>query len=232
MNGVIKIGAVTSLCFLSCCVQVREGESKIKMPDSVNASMQVPPNSAPSLENLPERKAKFLWREDRSNAELGTVVNEIVINEKLCNSLSDAERAALGYVVTFIGSDCNWDGQANKDFNNLKCLANNALGLGYQCSEEHLDFLRRWFRNDEASLDALKSCASVPMTATTQETFDFINLKVKDNMISVEFAVTGFCMNSGESWSWTGTNHFLFEDNGLMLTKKEESEVSKHSQKK
>ena len=39
-----------------------------------------------------------------------------------------------------------------------------------------LSFLRKWFKNDQKSLDRLKDCSAVPYTASVQNTFDYINI--------------------------------------------------------
>lgn len=174
---------------------------------------------------LTDKKVKFLWREKEYDLGLKETFNNIVINKALIATLSAPERAALGFVVTFIGSDCNWDGDAREDLSNLKCKTLAALGLGYQCSDLHLGFLRQWFREDERSLKQLESCPIIPYTATRQNTFNFINLTVRGNNISVEFAANGINMSIGEHWSWTETDDFLFDQDNIKLIAKKESNI-------
>ena len=133
----------------------------------------------------------------------------------------------MGYVVTFIGSDCDWDGERKNEGINLKCKALTALNLGYQCSEKHLGFLRKWFATDSKSLKELGNCPTVPFTAASQNTFDYINLKVIGNKISVTFAANGVNMRSEENWSWTETNHFEFNDEHINLVKIDKSALER-----
>ena len=65
---------------------------------------------------------KFLWCANKYNEELQDTVNSIFINEDYCKTITDPERASLGFVATFIGNECWWDGEANDDRNNLKCI--------------------------------------------------------------------------------------------------------------
>ena len=166
--------------------------------------------------NIADKTVTFLWRD--SNAA-------IIINEDYCKAISDQEKAALGYVATFIGNECEWDGEYTDDRNNLKCEILTALDLGYQCSGKHLGFLRQWFKSDVKSLEELENCPTTPNTATVQETFDEIILTVKGNEISVFFKATGMNMREAASWSWSETDYFQFDNDHIKLIKKDKSEV-------
>ena len=176
---------------------------------------------------LKDKTVKFLWRANKYDEELKDTFNSIFINEDFCKTITDPEKAALGYVVTFIDSDCERSEESMDDFSNLKCKTLSALNLGSKCSDKHLGFLRKWFKKDSKSLKVLEDCPTVPYTASSQSTFDFINLTVKDNNISVEFGVRGINMRIGESWSYSETDYFqLFMDN-IKLIKKIESKVKR-----
>ncbi len=216
---------ILPLVFLASCGQINNNsEKKAVSADSV---YKVTKSTSEKTGKLTDKSVKFLWREDRYNKELNDTFNTLIINEELCKSLTEPERAAIGFVVTFIGSECDWDGEAKDNFSNLKCKTLTALDLGYQCSDKHLGFLRRWFKNDSKTLKELEDCPTVPYTATSQNTFDYINLKVKDNKISVEFGANGVNMRIGQSWSWTETDHFQFDIDNIKLIKKEESKVKR-----
>jgi hypothetical protein len=72
-----------------------------------------------------------------------------------------------------------WDGEYKSDRSNLKCKILNALDLGYQCSQTHLGFLKKWFRIDEKVLKRLEDCSTIPSTSTVQNTFDKIQITQK-----------------------------------------------------
>jgi hypothetical protein len=215
---------IMTLVFLTSCGQTNSNSSKRDRTklDGTSAAHK-------TAFILRDKTVKYLWREDKYDEELKDTFSTIIINEELCGTLTEPERAALGFVVTFIGSECSWDGEANDDFSNLTCKTLRSLRLGYQCSNQHLGFLRQWFRNDSKSLKELNNCPTVPCTASSQSTFDYINLNVKGNNISVEFTANGVNMRMGESWSWTETDHFqLFKDN-IKRIKKDESKVKRES---
>jgi len=176
---------------------------------------------------LKDTVVKFLWRENKYDEQLDDTVNSIFINEGYCQTITDPEKAALGYVATFIGNECQWDGEADDDMSNLKCAVITALDLGYQCSDKHLIFLRKWFSQDSTVLETLKSCPKVPFTASSQTTFGEITLKTKGDTISVSYSASGMNMRMGESWDWTETDYFLLAGDNLKLIKKDKSEVQR-----
>lgn len=183
--------------------------------------------SAKTLKTLQlvDKKIKFLWRETKYNKNLKTDINSIVLNENYIKTISDPEKAALAYVATFVGNECEWDGDAKEDRSNLDCKILSALNLGYQCSYQHLSFLRTWFRSNKDIIKDLENCPTTPDGATIQDTFDEINLEVKNNQIIVFFKANGINLREGKSWTWTEKHILAFKKNELILLKKEISPV-------
>ena len=178
---------------------------------------------------LRDKKIKFLWRETHYDSALETDINSIMLNEDYIKNISEPEKAALAYVATFIGNECEWDGNPNESRSNLKCKILWALDLRYQCSDRHLDYLRFWFRSNEKILKEFENCRTKPDGATIQNTFDEINLEVNDNKIIVSFKASGINLREGESWNWTEKQFFEFKENELILTKKEVSPIERET---
>lgn len=178
---------------------------------------------------LTNKKIKFLWRKDLYNKELKIEVNSIVLNENYIKTITEPEKAALAYVATFIGNECEWDGQVTESRSNLRCKILDALGLGYQCSNPHLDLLRFWFRNDKDIIKELENCPTIPDGATIQNTFDEINLEVKGNQIIISFKISGMNMRESISYHWSEKHTYEFKGNELQLLKKDVSTVKKES---
>lgn len=222
LNLIMAFGLLTIM--MASCGQPKQVAQNSDEKDSVSVS-----NDSASLANesavKEEKTIKFLWRGDEYDDELQQEVNTIFINEKFCKTITAPEKAVLGYVATFIGSDCWWDGGSTEDQTNLKCKILTALDLGYQCSEKHLGFLRQWFRNDKKAMEALKDCPIIPYTATIQTTFDEITLTVKGDELLVYFKATGVNMRESENWSWTETDHFKVNGDEITLVKKDKSKV-------
>jgi hypothetical protein len=159
---------------------------------------------------------KVLWRDKNQHMR---------INQSYCKTLSDPERAAIGYIATPIGNDCEWDGECNSDRSNLKCVLLWAIDLGYQCSERHLGFLRKWFRNEPKALKELSSCSTTPFTSTFQDTFEEIVLTIKENDIKVFFKASGIHMREELVWDWSENYHFRVANDQLKIISMEKSEV-------
>ncbi len=174
-----------------------------------------------------KNEVKFLWRGEKFDEEINQGVSSIFINEAFVNSISDEEKAALGFVATFIGNECSWDGGAKKDRSNLKCKILTALDLGYQCSDTHLGFLRNWFSKDTVALKKLAVCRTMPDGATVQTTFDEINIITNDvqNTISVTYKVIGMNMRESKTWSYTQTDYFEYTKDTIKWVDSEKSEV-------
>lgn len=172
---------------------------------------------------LTPKKVKFLWRETSYDKKFDADISRIIFDQQYLANISDPERAALGYAATFIGNGCEWDGKANENRSNLKCEILWALKLGHQCSHQHLDYLRYWFRNKPTILKELENCPTTPEGATVQDTFDEINVEVKGTEIIISFKASGFNMREGESWQWNEKQVFKFKDNQLLLVSKQSS---------
>ena len=203
----MKFLYITTLFLLASCGQIKSNSDKQKVTNVDTAETFT----------LTDKTVKFLWRDSSAS---------IVINENFCKTISDPEKAALGYVATFIGNECWWDGDYTDKRDNLKCEILTALNLGYQCSDKHLGFLRQWFKNDTTALKELEACPTTPNTSTIQDTFDEIILTTKGNEISVFFKATGVNMREEESWNWTETDYFQLDNDNIKLIKQNKSKVN------
>ena len=172
---------------------------------------------------LPSQNVKFLSRKMQYDEESKANINTINLNQNYLKTITDPEKAALAYAATFIGNECNWDGNADHNRGNLKCVILSALNLGYQCSNQHLGFLRSWFRNDEKILKELENCPTTPDGATVQDTFDEINIQTSGNEIIVSFKANGINLRESKSWKWSEKHFFKVKNNELLLLRKEVS---------
>jgi len=215
---------IATLILLASCVQTNNNSDKNEVVNSDTISKIVENTSVANFQ-LTDKTVKFLWCADKYDEALKDTFNSIFIDEDFCKTITDPERAALGYVATFIGNECWWDDEANDDRSNLKCKILTAINLGYQCSDKHLGFLRQWFKDDKKSIEELENCPTTPYTSTIQDTFEEITLTVKGNKISVFFKANGVNFREGDSWSWTETDHFQLDGNNIKLIKKDKSKV-------
>ncbi|MDA3615263.1 hypothetical protein [Polluticaenibacter yanchengensis] len=213
----MKYFLIAFVILLVSCGQTNTGSEKNEIKATDTSS------PGPAITKTEEKTVKFLWRDKKYDEVLKDTFNSIFINEAFCKVITDEEKAALGYVATFIGNECSWDGPYKDDRSNLKCKILTALNLGYQCSEQHLGFLRKMFKDDKAVLEALKpdNCPTTPDGATIQNTFDEITLTVSGNQILVSYKAQELNSRDGSSRSWTGIDHFEFGHQYVKLIKKE-----------
>jgi hypothetical protein len=167
------------------------------------------------------KKVKFLWLEEKYLQEYDMKMNIISLNEEFIKTITDVEKAAIGYVATDIGNECDWDGEFRDDRSNLKCKILSALDLGYQCSDQHLGFLRKWFINDKDAISSLENCGTMPFTSTIQNSFEEITLEKEGDTIKIFCRIYGFNLRESESWSSSNTFYFRFNNDNIWLIKQE-----------
>lgn len=181
----------------------------------------------PTKLSLPDTIINFMWRDMKYDSSLNDSFSSIFLNVDYIGVMTKQEIAAIGYVSTFIGNECWWDGDANVDRSNLDCKIITALGLGYQCSDSHLGFLRKWFSTDKEVLSELEdlNCPTTPYTATVQDTFNRIIISTNGASISVYYEASAVNLREQESWEWSETVYFRALSDNLELIKKVKSEV-------
>ncbi len=178
-------------------------------------------------EELNNKNIKILWRETIYDEVLQTDINTIVLNTNYQKKMTEPERAALGFIATFVGSECEWDGgNPNATRSNLNCMLLSYLNLGYQCSNTHLDFLRQWFSKDSIALDKLKICPTIPNTATIQSTFDEILMETNTEAQTIVLRYTFNAINVRENavTSIVKTDTFSYDSGGIVLVDSKKQE--------
>lgn len=200
----VKIFFLFIIVLLSSCTEKDTQEQTVET--IVAASIRANPVDSAAMQKgiidtavieLKNKSVSFLWSKTIFDPEINDSVSAIFINEKYCKTLSDAEKAAIAYVATFVGNDCMWDGDAADDRSNLKCRILTALNLGYQCSDTHLGYLRKWFKNDTYILERLADCPTIPNTATIQSTFEDIDVRTKKNKIWISYKTKTINLREG-----------------------------------
>ena len=208
------------IVFISC----QNSDTASKSVDVENDTSQVK-NEKVALLN--DTSVHFLWRENVYDDGIKDSINTIILNESYIKKIPDSHKAAIGYIATFIGNECWWDGAMNEDRSNLKCQILTALDLGYQCSDRHIDFIKKWFSNDDKVLEEIEQCPLIPYTATIQNTFDIIDIIQKKDTLELSFAVTQMNMRESVITSYTEKDIFKIHQNEVFLISKEMSEFEK-----
>lgn len=88
---------------------------------------------------------KIVWNIKEYNAEFKTTVFRLNIDKALLAKAPRYLIALLALPGYQYGNECNWDGNATAKRENLKCTLNDALGVGYQCSDTQIKLLKQYF---------------------------------------------------------------------------------------
>lgn len=119
-----------------------------------------------------------------------------IVKLELLGKMSEGMKAVLAMYAFQVGGGC-----AGHDEHGLKCELTKSLGLGAQCSGQHLGLVRSWFTKgippisgypEHSIQQALKSgdlksiCYSAPYTATRQVIWEFIRVKKENNRVFVD----------------------------------------------
>ena len=171
---------------------------------------------------------QFLTRENSYDESVKSNVSTMVINQSYLQNISPVERAALGYIAFDIGNECEW-GYDSDGKRVLYCQLVTALNLDYQCSDTQLNFLRMWFSKDSIAIDKLKSCPTIPNSATIQSTFDEILIEKDEanKTITVQSKITGINIRESKSWIWTQTDRFEYSKDFIVLVDSKKSDLTK-----
>lgn len=170
-----------------------------------------------------KRKLETAWK---TVVWLDTKENEsyqsIHIDSLYFSEIDSVSKAAMGYVVTFVGNECWWandDETAIEERSNLKCTILNALDLGCQCSDRHLTYLRKWFQYDEKVLKELEDCPTIPYTSTIQTTIK--ELRILRLPTEIVIKTKEAQINTREDYYQEYSKNYLFSyiNNQLLLKK-------------
>lgn len=141
---------------------------------------------------------KLLWRDEDA---------KVALDGEAFACLSEAERAAVGYVSALGGTECDWKpGGATKPGGlpeHMECKLTTALGLGFQCEADHKRFLEGWLGDDLPA-----TCARVPITAFHQTALDELSITHDGATIVVAYKAITTEGPGADTWRWSETIGF------------------------
>lgn len=149
---------------------------------------------------------KILWLDKKGVLKL---------NEDYIKTLTDPQRAALGFTTTRVGNECHWDGDKKADESNLKCKFLWALNLGYQCSETHLSYLKQWFKEDPEVLENLQGCIKIESLPHSKQFFLWLKMATTENSIKIIYSAVGIGGHTKLTWKWTEASSYSYTDTGI-----------------
>jgi len=141
--------------------------------------------------------------------------------------MSEGVKAILAMYALQMGGGCEGTDEAG-----LKCELTKALGLGAQCSKEHIQIVETWFKKEIPPMSrypeqtiqrALKSgdlesiCYNQPYTATHQEIWEIIRVKKENNLVSVDAISHWTASADGPSGSNRYSTTYRVGENGVAV---------------
>ncbi|MCA9394574.1 MAG: hypothetical protein KC900_10250 [Candidatus Omnitrophica bacterium] len=161
-----------------------------------------------------QESTRILWRDEPRQ--------QLHINRDYINSSPEHIRAILAFLSTRAGTACQQTepnviavdlndpdllemGLADL-FTPAKLACELTAGVGYddQCSEEHIRFVKKWFRRDAAIFQELDSCARAAATDGNRTVFDLLEIEADAAAVTVRYTIT--------QWNPFGTKTESFSD--------------------
>jgi len=109
------------------------------------------------------------------------------------------------------------DGSISMDDDRLICIRLTFLGFDYQCSPEHISFLKSWFANDTIALKEIENCRRFFPGSTIFTTVNFIRLKRRGNKIIIFVTKESHNLRINRSNVWIEEYTFMVKDNTINL---------------
>ena len=149
-----------------------------------------------------------------ASAGAGKEKNIIVSGQKIDTgyiaTAAEPVKAVIALVSSFAGTECDWENdEPNSEYSNLSCRLTAALGLGYQCSPTHKDFIKKWFDGDPAVMELIENCYAVPNSATIQSVLEKLTITVDGNRVIADYRI--LALNIRENKSVKIAGHDVFE---------------------
>ena len=163
------------------------------------------------------------------------------VNLKPLGELSSGMKAILAFYAMRANGGCppgEWDD--NTKVYKMECPLTTALGLGYQCSDEQITLVKKWFKDGIPALGLLDSkttqevnknkdfasiCNSTPYTATHQSNWSSIRIKrLDDGMVTITAEGDWTSGPEGDAGSFRAVTTFrILTDRVQVVNHKEES---------
>lgn len=157
---------------------------------------------------LKDTTVKVLWHTKNSTP---------VFNSDYLDTMSDPEKAAVGFVSAFIKTNTGLNINCSNGGAKLKPL----LLFEQKSNEKKLSFLKQWFRYDKYCLKKLENPSAF---CITQKEFEEMNLSVTSDTITVLFTAKETI--HGETKRWKQQDTFRLDQNNLLLIEERQSEIN------
>jgi len=143
---------------------------------------------------------RLFWYADNESGTYVPYTDSLYISK-----MSNQEKAAVAFSSIFYDNYCDSsDGSMTK-----RCSMIELMGLGKQCSQHNIEFLKYWFSQDKKSIGELQGCQIVPLTATYQERFVDVSSARIGDLYLVKFTAGGMDLREMKTWKWKQLDRYL-----------------------
>ena len=127
-------------------------------------------------------------------------------------TLKESEKALIsGYLFAY-GNECI----ANSNKNKCKILYE--LNINDECNNDHISFLKKWFKNDNLMQYKLRNCPNFPHNFAIQNSFDKIIINRNDTL-SIKYTVKGLNNSQEKSWNVSREDFYFIKNNTFLKLK-------------
>ncbi len=139
---------------------------------------------------LKDTSVKVLWSENKFDVKSNSFINTHEVNADYLDTMSDPERAAIGFV--------------------------SLVAMQHKPSEKNLNFLKQWFRYDNKSLSKIEN---YPDCSENEKEYEEVKLIVTSDTIKVSFIASTVLSGTASRWEQEDTFR-LDENNIRLIDEK------------
>ncbi len=159
---------------------------------------------------------------------------QAVVKLERLGPMSNAMRAILAMYALQNGAGC-WGGNEN-----LRCVFTDSLNIGGQCSKEHIEIIRTWFKKSIPKMSGYRDdiykniqtpgnlediCYKMPDTSTFQNTWDIIRVTQNENNVIVD--AHGHWLEREETGSFRYITEYRISKDSVVVISHKEMPVGK-----
>ena len=137
------------------------------------------------------------------------------VNKKDINRLNEPLKALGAYYCCRAGSNCDIDDQHNE-----VCELTTAFGLGEQGSDQHINILKKWFRNDPETSTSIKQHCFLSISGSNYfSDFDKLVFTTRHDTVNINYKIGYY--RRGNSTSRKFNDIAIIKKNEIKFIKRE-----------
>ena len=141
------------------------------------------------------------------------ILENEIINTEFLQETDASEKALInGYLFAY-GNECT------SEKSHIKCDILKELSIENECDSDHISKLQKWFSEDLMMKIKLLNCPNLPQKGAIQNTIYKIELKRKNDTITIVFGVKGLNNSQEKSWDIEQSNSYIIKNETFIILK-------------